>query len=75
MKAGMHAYVGRKGKKRDMRALWIARISAAAKKNNISYSVLAGKLAENNVKLNRKMLSELAIHTPAIFTQVVETVK
>ena len=75
MKAGMHAYVGRKGKKRDMRALWISRIGAAAKINKTTYSVLIGKLTEHNVKLNRKMLSELAILTPAIFTQIVETVK
>ncbi len=75
MKAGLHAYVGRKGKKRDMRSLWIARIGAAAKKNNTSYSVLIGKMTEHNVKLNRKMLSELAIHCPSIFTQVVDTVK
>lgn len=66
------AYVGRRLKKRDFRSLWQARISAAAKQNGTSYSRLMGNLKKGNVELNRKMLSELAIHHPEDFTKVVE---
>lgn len=66
-----YAYKGRKLKKRDMRGLFIARISAAAKENNISYSQLMHGLKQANVALNRKMLSQLAIYEPDIFRQLV----
>lgn len=61
----------RKLKKRDYRALWIQRLSAACKLNDISYSRLIDGLTKANVKLNRKMLSEMAIHDPDGFTKVV----
>ncbi len=71
-KALTHAYVGRKLKKRDFRSLWQIRISAAAKKNNLSFSKLMGNLKKKNVHLNRKMLSEIAISHPEDFAAIVE---
>ncbi len=65
----------RKLKKRDFRGLWIARIGAAAREAGLSYSKLMGKLAKANIQVNRKMLSELAIHDPQAFRQVIERVK
>jgi len=62
----------RRMRKRDMRALWIARVSAACRQNGISYSRLIEGLTKTNVRLNRKMLSEIAIHDPEGFTAVVE---
>jgi len=70
--AGKHAYAGRKGKKRDFRALWITRLSAVAKEQNTSYSKIMGELKKKGIKLNRKMLSELAIHHPKIFNEIVK---
>ena len=67
--------IHRKHKKRDYRALWIARISAACRKNGITYSRLIEGLAKGNVGLNRKMLSEIAIHDPSGFTVIVEKAK
>lgn len=75
LKARANAFAGRKQKKRQFRALWITRISAAAKANNISYSQLIHGLNLANVEINRKMLSELAIHEPATFSSIVETAK
>jgi len=74
-KAGMHAYVHRRTKKRDFRRLWIARISAACKINGTSYSRFINALAEKKIAINRKMLSEIAIHEPAVFTDIVKSVK
>ncbi len=65
----------RKQKKREFRALWIARISAACKLNGISYSRLIEGLTKGGVLLNRKMLSEIAIHDPKGFTTIVEKAK
>jgi large subunit ribosomal protein L20 len=70
-----YAYVGRKLKKRDFRRLWIARINAAARLNDISYSKLMNGLKLANVNINRKMLSELAISDPTAFTSLAETAK
>ena len=75
MRALRSAYVGRKNKKREYRRLWIARINAAARMNNISYSRLMDGLKKANIEINRKMLSEIAINDPAAFTQLVETAK
>jgi len=66
------AFKGRKLKKRDMRQLFIARISAACKANNVSYSRFIAGLNKANINLNRKMLSQLAIYEPEIFTQLVK---
>ncbi len=65
----------RKLKKREFRALWITRIGAAARQQGISYSQLMGKLLKANVAVNRKMLSELAIHHPEGFSQLIASVK
>ena len=75
MKARANAFVGRKQKKRQFRALWVSRISAAAKANSISYSQFIHGLKLANVEINRKMLSELAIHEPATFTAIVDIAK
>ncbi|MCM1403956.1 MAG: 50S ribosomal protein L20 [Prevotella sp.] len=75
MKSGQYAYVGRRLKKRDFRKLWIARINAAARQNDITYSRLMDGLKKANININRKMLSEMAINDAAAFTALVETVK
>ena len=68
MKSGRYAYTGRKLKKRDFRQLWITRISAGAKINGMNYSTLMHGLKKAGVEMNRKMLSEMAIHEPEAFT-------
>ena len=75
MKAGMHAYSHRRRKKRDFRRLWIARLSAAARAHGISYSQFMYKLSLKQIALDRKVLSEMAIHEPAVFTKIVEEAK
>lgn len=75
IKALSSAYVGRKLKKRDFRKLWIARINAAARMNDISYSRLINGLKLAGVDINRKMLAEIAIHDEAAFTQIVNIAK
>ena len=75
MRALRSAYVGRKNKKRDFRKLWIARINAAARMNDMSYSKLIGGLKKAGIDINRKMLSEMAISDPAAFTALCETAK
>ncbi|MGX8698670.1 MAG: 50S ribosomal protein L20 [bacterium] len=75
MKSLTYAYIGRKAKKRDFRKLWITRISAACKMNGMNYSTFMHGLKLAGIDLNRKMLSETAIHDPALFTKLVETAK
>ncbi|MBO4823731.1 MAG: 50S ribosomal protein L20 [Clostridia bacterium] len=75
MKSGQYAYVGRRLKKRDFRKLWIARINAAARQNDITYSRLMDGLKKANVNINRKMLSEMAINDTAAFTALVDIAK
>lgn len=75
MRALRSAYVGRKNKKREYRRLWIARINAAARMNDISYSRLINGLNVAGIEINRKMLSEMAIYDAPAFTQLVETAK
>ena len=70
-----YAYVGRKLRKRSFRSLWIARINAGARANEISYSRLINGLKVAGVDINRKMLSELAIHDPESFTALCEKAK
>ncbi len=70
-----YAYRDRRQVKRDMRKLWIARINAAARVNDISYSKLMHGLKLANVEINRKMLSEVAIMDPKGFTKIVDTAK
>lgn len=73
MKAGLHAYVGRKQKKRDFRRLWIARISAALKSAGHRYSDMKNKWLHAQMGVDRKMLSEIAINYPEVFAKIVET--
>ena len=75
MKSLTYAYVGRKRKKRDFRQLWITRISAACKMNGMNYSTFMHGLKLAGVDMNRKMLSETAIHDPAAFTALCEMAK
>ncbi len=65
-----YAYIGRKQLKRNMRKLWIARINAAARINDISYSQLMHGLALAKISINRKMLSEIAIHDEKTFATI-----
>lgn len=70
-----YAYIDRRNIKRDFRRLWIRRINAACRMNDISYSKFMHGLKLANINVNRKMLSELAIHDPKAFTELVETAK
>ena len=70
-----YAYRDRKNIKRDFRKLWITRINAAANNNGISYSKLIHGLKLANIDINRKMLSEIAIHDEATFKSLVDTAK
>lgn len=70
--AWMHAYRGRKQRKRDMRALWIIRIAAAVREHGMSYSRFIGALAKSGVALDRKILADLAISDPAAFGKLVQ---
>lgn len=74
-RAGIYAFRDRRAKKRDMRGLWIARMSAAATGNGISYSRLIAALNKAKILINRKMLSEIAIHDPKAFTTIVDKVR
>ncbi len=74
-KAQQYAYVGRKQKKRNFRALWIQRINAGARQNGMSYSQLMGALKKNNIELNRKVLADLALNHPEAFKAIVDKVK
>ena len=75
MKSGQYAYIGRKQKKRDLRKLWITRISVAAKMNGMNYSTFMNGVNKAGINLNRKMLSEIAISDPAGFTAIAEKAK
>ena len=75
MKSLRYAYVGRKRKKRDFRRLWITRISAATKLNGMNYSRFMHGLKKANIEMNRKMLSEMAIHQPEAFAALCERAK
>ncbi len=73
--AWTHAFRGRKEKKRDFRALWNVRINAAARTQGISYSRVLSGLRIKNVKLNRKILSELAQYESAVFQKIAALAK
>jgi large subunit ribosomal protein L20 len=74
MKAGQHAYIDRKKKKRTFRSLWITRISAAVAGHGMNYSRFTKALKDKNIELDRKALSELAVNDPKVFDAVVKTV-
>ncbi len=73
--AWMHAYTGRKQKKRNMRRLWIVRLNAATRAHDMSYSRFIEGCKKANIELDRKVLSDLAIFDPAAFSQVAAAAK
>jgi len=75
MHSGQYAFRDRKQKKRDFRKLWITRINAACRQNDISYSRFIEGLTKAGVEINRKMLSEIAINDPKAFAELVKTAK
>ena len=75
MKSLTYAYIGRKQKKRNFRQLWISRISAGCKMNGMNYSTFMHGLKKCGIDMNRKMLSEMAIHDAAAFTALCEKAK
>ena len=72
MKAGLNSYVGRKLKKRDMRRLWISRISTALRNQGLRYSAIKNKWLHARMEVDRKSLSELAVNFPKVFEKIVE---
>ena len=74
-KSLVHAYTDRKDKKGTYRSLWITRINAAVREEGLNYSTFINGLTKANITLNRKMLSEMAIHDPAAFTEMVNVAK
>jgi len=74
-KALTYVYIGRKHRKRNFRALWIARINAGARIHGLSYSQFMGKVHAKGVELNRKALADLAMNHPEAFKAVVDAVK
>ena len=75
LRAGANAYRDRRRRKRDFRALWITRLTAACKMREISYSRFIYGLLQADVEINRKMLSEIAIHAPSDFDALVAVAK
>lgn len=75
IKAGQYAYRDRRQRKRQFRALWIARINAGARDNGLSYSRLIAGLKKANIEIDRKVLADLAMNEKAAFAVVVEKAK
>ncbi len=75
MKSGNYAYIGRKQKKRDFRSLWITRISAQCKVNDMNYSKFMYGLKKAGIDLNRKMLAEMAVSDKEAFRALTEKAK
>lgn len=75
IKSGQYAYRDRRQRKRDFRRLWIARINAAARLNDLSYSKLMHGLKLSGIEVNRKMLSDLAVNDTEAFTQLTDQAK
>ncbi|NLN70586.1 MAG: 50S ribosomal protein L20 [Chloroflexi bacterium] len=72
LKSQWYAYRDRRTRKRDLRKLWITRINAAARQNGTTYSKLLHGLRQTEINLNRKMLADLAVREPAIFSEIVK---
>ena len=75
IRAACYAYHDRKVRKRDFRGLWITRLTAACRQRGFSYSRFINALRKSNIDLNRKMLSEIAIHDPVAFDKIIETIQ
>jgi large subunit ribosomal protein L20 len=71
-KALQYQYRDRKARKREFRKLWIIRINAGARLNEVSYSQLMGAMKTKNMEINRKVLADLAVHEPETFTAIVK---
>ena len=71
IKAGQYAYIGRKQRKRQFRSLWITKINAAARLNNMSYSQFMNQLKKADININRKMLADLAMNNAESFSAIV----
>ncbi len=74
-KAGTHAFAHRREKKNDFRRLWNIKIGATVKQFDLSYSQFIGALKKNNIVLDRKILADLAEHSPDVFARIVSAVK
>lgn len=75
IKAGQYAYRDRRQRKREFRALWIARINAAARLHGLSYSRLMNGLHRANIDVDRKVLADIAVHDPEAFGTIAEQAK
>jgi large subunit ribosomal protein L20 len=75
IKAGQYAYIGRRLKKRDFRALWIQRINAAAREFELSYSRLINGIKKAGIEIDRKMLADLAMNQPESFAAIAKQAK
>lgn len=75
IKAAQYAYIGRKKRKREFRALWIIRVNAAARAHDISYSAFMNGLKRANIELDRKILADIAVHDKAAFSSLVNKAK
>jgi large subunit ribosomal protein L20 len=73
--AGQYAYIGRKNRKRDLRALWIIRLNAAAREHGLSYSQFISHLKSKKIEIDRKILSDIAIKDPDTFKEIVSKIK
>ncbi len=74
-KAMQYAYIGRKQKKRNFRALWIQRINAGVREHGMTYSTFMGAATKKGIALNRKVLADLAMNHPTAFKAIVDEVK
>ncbi|MBI3889758.1 50S ribosomal protein L20 [Candidatus Saccharibacteria bacterium] len=75
IRALQYAYRDRRNRKRDLRGLWITRINAAARENGTTYGKLIAGLKAANIELDRKVLAELAVSEPTVFTTIVKSAK
>ena len=75
MKAGQYQYRDRRARKREFRALWIARINAAVREMGLSYSAFMNGLRKASIDIDRKVLADMAVNDPAAFGSIVEKVK
>ena len=74
IKAGQYAYIGRKQRKRQFRSLWITKINAAARLNNMSYGQFMNQLKKADININRKMLADLAMNNAESFSAIVNSI-
>lgn len=72
IRALQYAYRDRRNKKRDLRALWITRINAAARQEGTTYGKLIAGMKANNIEVNRKILAEIAVNDPVVFKKIVQ---